>query len=103
MNNDIRGFTSIEEIASTAGSVIAVMLITQFTKPILYEWLGERLNVRLYVLLLSLISQIVAVLFLNPTPEGFVLGIVNTFIVATASMGTYETTFNEHNNETPEE
>ena len=89
---EIQEFTSLHQLATTAGSVVVVTLITQYVK----EFLPEKFPIRLFVLLLSLVLQVGLVLIMNPSMEAVILAIVNGFVVATSSMGTYEASFNKH-------
>ena len=89
---EIQEFTSLQQLATTAGSVVVVTLITQYVK----EFLPEKFPIRLFVLLLSLVLQVGLVLIMNPSVEAVILAIVNGFVVATSSMGTYEASFNKH-------
>ena len=92
---EIKEFTSLNQLATTAGSVVVVTLITQYVK----EFLPEKFPIRLFVLLLSLVLQVGLVLIMNPSVEAIesiILAIVNAFVVATSAMGTYEASFNKH-------
>ena len=88
---EIQEFTSLQQLATTAGSVVVVTLITQYIK----EFLPKKFPIRLFVLLLSLVLQVGLVLIMNPSVEAVILAIVNGFVVATSSMGTYEASFNK--------
>lgn len=81
-----------EFLGTMAGAVAAVTLIVQFLKlGVDKVW---RIPTRYIVLLISLIVLFAVLYFTDViTPEKIVLTVLNSFVVATAAMGTYEVTF----------
>ena len=89
---------SVAYLATNAGAILFVLLVAQYTKPLL----PQRFSVRLYVLILSLIILLAATAFVEPTMEGFFLAVINSFIVAAAAMGAYENTFGREESDRPD-
>ena len=77
-------------ILSVAGTSAFVLLVTQYLKP----YFKHTLNVRLFVLILSLVIQIgLTIVLVGADIQQLILAVVNTFISATSAMGAYEATF----------
>ncbi|WP_353096266.1 hypothetical protein [Tissierella praeacuta] len=85
MYND---FMTIEVLATFAGLVAAVSIITQFTKSIVKKSFGDG-AVRLYAFIISLILTFVFAKT-GQGVEGIVLTVINAIIVTVASSGAYE-------------
>lgn len=81
-------FMSLEMLATFAGLVTAVSIIVQFTKSIIKKKFGDRI-VRLYAFMIALVLTFI---FANcgSGVDGILLTIINSIIVAIASMGGYE-------------
>lgn len=88
MQND---FFTTKTLATFAGMVGAVSLIVQFTKGFFKSSVPDWV-VRLYTLLVAVAVQFF-VLYIGGqlTVETVGLGIINSVLVATSSMGAYET------------
>jgi len=76
-------------LATVAGASAAVLLILQFTKPLL----PPKFPTRLAALILAVIILELATAITGGTPEQYGIALVNAFIVATTAMGGYELTF----------
>lgn len=77
-------------ILSVAGTSAFVLLVTQYFKP----YFKHTLNVRLFVLILSLVIQIgLTIVLVGADIQQLILAVVNSFISATSAMGAYEATF----------
>ncbi len=78
-----------ETLGTTAGCSAAVLLVTQYVKDYMPAWLPTRL----LVLLLSALFLSGAWLFSDGahSPGDVPLILVNSFVVALAAMGAYET------------
>lgn len=85
-------YFSWELLGTMAGAVMAVTLIVQFLK--LKADKVWNIPTRYIVYAISLLVLFAVMYFTEViTPEKIVLMILNAFVVATASMGTYEITF----------
>ena len=84
-------FASLEYLATTAGTVAFVTIVTQYIKGML----PEKFSIRLFVLLLCLVIQMGLVWIICPSTEAFILAFVNSFVCATSARGTYEATVNK--------
>jgi len=83
-------FFTLETLATLAGMVAAVTLIVQFTKGIIKQWFSDY-AVRLYTLIVAMVIMgFVLYVQGDLTAEAIGLGVINSFLVAVTSMGTYE-------------
>jgi hypothetical protein len=76
-------------LLTVAGATAAVLLILQFTKPLL----PAKFPTRLAALILSFLILEIATAIAGGTWQQYAIGFFNSFVVATAAMGTYEVTF----------
>lgn len=81
-------FMSLEVLATFAGLVTAVTIIVQFTKSIVKKNFGDSI-VRLYAFVIALVLTFIFAKT-GTGVEGILLTIINSIIVAIASMGGYE-------------
>lgn len=81
-------FVTLEFLATFAGLVAAVSIIVQFTKSIVKKNFGDSI-VRLYAFIIALVLTFIFAKS-GTGAEGTLLTIINSIIVAIASMGGYE-------------
>ena len=82
---------TISDMASPVVLIPLIILIVQYTKSMGFL---SGLHTKTYVLILAAVFKIGLAALLNPTVEGFVLAVVNTFVIALACYSGYEMTFN---------
>ena len=80
-------YETITALGTTVGAVAITLLIVQYLKP------AVGIKTRLFTWLLALVLLCTVTALTNPTIEAFVLAGVNSIVVATSAMGTYEMTF----------
>lgn len=83
---DIQGLTSLGQLLNMGIAATMVVWITQYFKSVL----RGKINLRVFVWILALLTQVVAVFFTEAGLENFVLGFFNSFVVAFTAMGMYE-------------
>jgi hypothetical protein len=76
-------------LLTLAGATAAVLLILQFTKPLL----PPKFPTRLAAVLLAFVILEVATAVSGGTLEQYGIAVFNAFLVATGAMGAYEVTF----------
>ncbi len=81
-------FMTLEVLATFAGLVLAVGIIVQFTKSIIKKKFDD-VAVRIYTFIISLILTFIFACT-GSGIENILLTIINSIIVAVASMGGYE-------------
>lgn len=81
-------FMTMEILTTFAGLTTAVIVIVQFTKPLVKKRFGDHF-VRLYTFLISLI--LTSIFSKNGfNIQGIILTIINSMMITIASMGGYE-------------
>jgi len=83
--NELMTWTTL---GTLAGATAAVLLITQYVKPFL-----QKIDTRIIALILSVIILVAVTIIAKGKPEDYGIAILNSFIVASASMGAYEVSF----------
>ncbi len=80
----------LAQLATTAGCVAFVTILTQYIKPLL----PERLPVRVFVLIACLAVMLTVTVVMGASVERLLLAAVNAAIAASACLGAYEVTYN---------
>lgn len=75
-------------LGTLAGATGAVLLITQYIKPLL-----PKINTRLIALILSVIILVAVTAVTKGTIEDYGLAVLNAVLVASTAMGAYQVTF----------
>ena len=82
---------SWSSVGTLAVATAATLLIVQYIKPLPFL---QYIHTRIIAYIVALLLLIFAVVFTTPTDiSAYFLAIFNAFIVAAASVGTYELTF----------
>ncbi len=82
----------LTQLATTAGCVAFVTILTQYVKPLL----PEKLPIRAFVLIACLVIMLAVTVILGATAERLLLAAANAVIAASACIGAYEVTYNRH-------
>ena len=83
--NDLMNWTTL---GTLAGATAAVLLITQYIKPLL-----PKIDTRLIVLGLAIVILEIATAVSGGATQDYILAILNAVLVASSAMGAYQVTF----------
>ena len=75
-------------LGTLAGATAAVLLITQYIKPLL-----PKIDTRLIAWILAIIVLEAATAISGGVAQDYILAVLNSVLVASASMGAYQVTF----------
>lgn len=75
-------------LGTLAGATAAVLLITQYIKPLL-----PKIDTRLIAWILAIIVLEAATAISGGVAQDYILAVLNSVLVASASMGAYQMTF----------